>query len=89
MEIGHYCQSILHSLLLLEGTIVGGEMSHASEPSHVVEPTRVRTQRVLRARRRPTFETSTRVEDPDEVPVVPELTVPDVPPKHTPELEPE
>ncbi|KAG9450588.1 hypothetical protein H6P81_010553 [Aristolochia fimbriata] len=42
MEIGHYCQSILHSLPLLEGTIVGGEMSRGSEHSHVVKPTRDR-----------------------------------------------
>ncbi|KAG9458818.1 hypothetical protein H6P81_003326 [Aristolochia fimbriata] len=29
MEIGHYCQSVLHGLPLLEGVIVGGDVSHA------------------------------------------------------------
>ncbi|KAG9459290.1 hypothetical protein H6P81_003798 [Aristolochia fimbriata] len=83
MEIGHYCQSVLHNLPLLEGTIVGGEMSHAGEPSHVVEPTKDRAPRGRRARRRPTSETTkttTRVEDPDEVPVVAEPMVPDLSP---------
>ncbi|KAG9458309.1 hypothetical protein H6P81_002817 [Aristolochia fimbriata] len=89
MEIGHYCQPILHSLPLLEGTIVGGEMSYGGEPSHVVEPTRDRAQRGRCARCRPTSETTTHCEDPDEVPVVPEPTVPDLPPVQTPEPEPE
>ncbi|KAG9458379.1 hypothetical protein H6P81_002887 [Aristolochia fimbriata] len=89
MEIGHYCKSILHSLSLLEGTIVRGEMSHGGEPSHVVEPTRDRAQRGRRARRLPTSETTLRIEDPDELPVVPEPTVQDLPPVQTPEPEPE
>ncbi|KAG9447242.1 hypothetical protein H6P81_013370 [Aristolochia fimbriata] len=37
LEIGQYCQSVLHSLPLLEGAIVGEDESHAGEPSHVVE----------------------------------------------------
>ncbi|KAG9458858.1 hypothetical protein H6P81_003366 [Aristolochia fimbriata] len=45
LEIGHYCQSVLHSLPLLEGAIVGGDVSHAGEPSHVVEPARDRAPR--------------------------------------------
>ncbi|KAG9447274.1 hypothetical protein H6P81_013402 [Aristolochia fimbriata] len=89
MEIGHYCQSILHNLSLLEGTIIRGEMSHGGEPSHVVEPTRDRAQRERRARRRPTSETTLRVEDSDELQVVSEPTVPDLPPVQTPEHEPE
>ncbi|KAG9439391.1 hypothetical protein H6P81_019556 [Aristolochia fimbriata] len=89
MEIGHYCQSILHSLPLLEGTIVGGEMSHGGESSHVVESTRDRAQQGRRARRRPTSETTLRVEDPDELPVVPEPTLSNLPPVQTPEPEPE
>ncbi|KAG9451405.1 hypothetical protein H6P81_011370 [Aristolochia fimbriata] len=89
MEVGHYRQSILHSLPLLEGTIVGGDLSHGGEPSHVVEPTIDRAQRGRRARRRPTFETTLRVEDPDELLVVPEPTVLDLPPVQTPEPQPE
>ncbi|KAG9453176.1 hypothetical protein H6P81_006080 [Aristolochia fimbriata] len=89
MEIGHYCQSVLHSLPLLEGAIVGGDVSHAGEPSHVVEPARDRAPRSRRARRRPTAETTTRVEDSDEVPAVPEPTVPDLPPEQTPDPEPD
>ncbi|KAG9458889.1 hypothetical protein H6P81_003397 [Aristolochia fimbriata] len=81
MEIGHYCQSVLHSLPLLEGAIVGGDVSHAGEPSHVVEPARDRAPRGRRARRRPTAEMTTRVEDSDEVPAVLEPTVPDLPPE--------
>ncbi|KAG9453319.1 hypothetical protein H6P81_006223 [Aristolochia fimbriata] len=89
MEIGHYCQSVLHSLPLLEGAIVGGDVSHAGEPSHVVEPARDRAPRRRRARRRPTTETTTRVEDSDEVPAVSEPTVPDLPPEQTLDPEPD
>ncbi|KAG9450011.1 hypothetical protein H6P81_009976 [Aristolochia fimbriata] len=88
MEIGHYYQSVLHSLPLLEGAIVDGEVSHAGEPSHVVEQTRDRAPWERRPRRRPTSETTTRVEDPDEVPAAPEPMVQDLPPEQTPELEP-
>ncbi|KAG9458829.1 hypothetical protein H6P81_003337 [Aristolochia fimbriata] len=80
MEIGHYCQLILHSLPLLEGTIVGGDLSCGGEPSHVVEPTRDRAQWGRRTRRRPTSDTTLRVEDPDELPVLPKPMVPDLPP---------
>ncbi|KAG9458854.1 hypothetical protein H6P81_003362 [Aristolochia fimbriata] len=89
MEIGHYCQLVLHSFPLLEVTIVGEEMSHVDEPSHMVEPTRDRAPQGRHARRRPTSETTTRVEDPDEVPVVPEPMMLDLPPEQTPEREPE
>ncbi|KAG9458796.1 hypothetical protein H6P81_003304 [Aristolochia fimbriata] len=89
LEIGHYCQSVLHSLPLLEGAIVGGDVSHAGEPSHVVEPARDRAPRRRRARRRPTAETTTRVEDSDKVPAVPEPTVLDLPPEQTPDTEPD
>ncbi|KAG9440447.1 hypothetical protein H6P81_020612 [Aristolochia fimbriata] len=89
MEIGHYCQSVLHSLPLLEGAIVGGDVSHASETSHVVEPARDRAPQRRRARHWPTAETTTRVEDSDEVPAVPEPTVPDLPPEQTPDPEPD
>ncbi|KAG9453155.1 hypothetical protein H6P81_006059 [Aristolochia fimbriata] len=89
MDIGHYCQSVLHCLPLLEGAIVGGDVSHVGEPSHVVEPARDRAPRGRRARRRPTAETKTRVEDFDEVPAVLEPTVPDLPPEQTPDPEPD
>ncbi|KAG9458281.1 hypothetical protein H6P81_002789 [Aristolochia fimbriata] len=72
VEIGHYCQSILHSLPLLEGMIVGGDLS-----------------RGRRARRWSISETTLRVEDPDELPIISEPTVPDLLPVQTPELEPE
>ncbi|KAG9454910.1 hypothetical protein H6P81_007814 [Aristolochia fimbriata] len=49
-------------------------------PSHVVEPARDRAPRGHRARRRPTTEMTTRVEDSDEVLAVPKPTVPDLPP---------
>ncbi|KAG9440249.1 hypothetical protein H6P81_020414 [Aristolochia fimbriata] len=88
LEIGHYCQSVLHSLPLLEGAIVGGDESHAGEPSHVVEPARDRAPRRRRARRRPTAEMTTPVEDSDKVPAVPEPTVLDLPPQQTPDTEP-
>ncbi|KAG9444810.1 hypothetical protein H6P81_016150 [Aristolochia fimbriata] len=81
--------SILHSLPLLEGAIVDGDVSNAGEPSHMVEPTRDRAPRGRRARRWPTFETTTHVEDSDEVPAVPEPTVPDLPPEQTPKPEPD
>ncbi|KAG9444513.1 hypothetical protein H6P81_015853 [Aristolochia fimbriata] len=81
MEIGHYCQSVLHSLPLLEGAIVDGDVSHAGEPCHVVEPARDRAPRARRARHHPTVETTTPVEDSDEVPAVPEPMVPDLPPE--------
>ncbi|KAG9446500.1 hypothetical protein H6P81_012628 [Aristolochia fimbriata] len=63
LEIEHYCQSVLHSLPLLEGAIISGDVSHAAE-------------------------TTTRVEDSDEVPAVPEPTVLDLPPEQTPDTEP-
>ncbi|KAG9444956.1 hypothetical protein H6P81_016296 [Aristolochia fimbriata] len=80
MEIGHYCQSMLHSLPLLEGAIVDGDVSHVSEPSHVVEPAREHHGGVvqgvsLQLRRRLVSRT-------DEVPAVLEPTVPDLPPGH-------
>ncbi|KAG9446387.1 hypothetical protein H6P81_012515 [Aristolochia fimbriata] len=87
LEIRHYCQSVLHSLPLLEGAIVDRDVSHPGEPSHVVEPTRDRAPQGRRARRRPTAEMTTRVEDSDEVPAVPEPMVPDLLPGQT--LEPE
>ncbi|KAG9458305.1 hypothetical protein H6P81_002813 [Aristolochia fimbriata] len=89
MEIKHYCQSVLHSLPLLEGAIVDRDVLHASEPSHVVEPARDRAPRGRRARRRPTAEMTTRVEDSDEVPAVPEPMVHYLPPEQTPEAEPD
>ncbi|KAG9450276.1 hypothetical protein H6P81_010241 [Aristolochia fimbriata] len=46
MEIGHYCQSVLHSLPLLEGAIVGGDVSHAGR-----RPTGETTTSVSRTRR--------------------------------------
>ncbi|KAG9442184.1 hypothetical protein H6P81_018038 [Aristolochia fimbriata] len=88
LEIGQYCQSVLHSLPLLEGAHVGGDVSHAGEPSHVVEPARERAPRQRHARRRPTAQTTTRVEDSDEVPALPEPTVQDLPPEQTPDTEP-
>ncbi|KAG9457524.1 hypothetical protein H6P81_002032 [Aristolochia fimbriata] len=55
LEIGHYCQSVLHNLPLLEGAIVGETSHMPGEPSHVVEPPReIELQRRRRARRRPT-----------------------------------
>ncbi|KAG9446760.1 hypothetical protein H6P81_012888 [Aristolochia fimbriata] len=81
LEIGHYCQSVLHSLPLLEGAIVGGDVSHAGEPSHVVELARERAPRRCPARHRPTAETTTRVKDSDEVPAIPKHTVLDLPPE--------
>ncbi|KAG9454407.1 hypothetical protein H6P81_007311 [Aristolochia fimbriata] len=101
MEIGNYCQSILHSLPLLEGMIVGGDLSLGGEPSHVVEPTKGRTQQGRCARRQPTSEMTLRVEDPAELPVVSEPTVlelqaklplepqPELPPEPQPDLPPE
>ncbi|KAG9449362.1 hypothetical protein H6P81_009327 [Aristolochia fimbriata] len=89
MEIGHYCQSVLDSLSLLEGAIVDRDVPHAGELSHVVEPTRDRAPRGRRVRRRPTSETTTRVEDSDEVPSVSKSIVSDLPPKQTPEPEPD
>ncbi|KAG9458437.1 hypothetical protein H6P81_002945 [Aristolochia fimbriata] len=89
LEIRHYCQLVLHSLPLLERVIVDRDVSHAGESSHVVEPTRDKAPRGCRARRRPTAETTTHVEDFDEVPAVPEPTVPDLPPEQTPEPEPD
>ncbi|KAG9458618.1 hypothetical protein H6P81_003126 [Aristolochia fimbriata] len=89
LDIGHYCQSVLHSLPLLEGAIVDGDVSHAGEPSHVVEPARDRAPRERRARRWPTAEMTTRVESSDEVPAVLEPTVLDLPPEQTPDLEPD
>ncbi|KAG9458239.1 hypothetical protein H6P81_002747 [Aristolochia fimbriata] len=89
METGHYCQSVLHSLPLLEGAIVGGDVSHAGEPSHVVNPAKDRAPRGRRARRRPTVRRRLRVEDSDEVPAVPEPTVPDLSPEQTPDPEPD
>ncbi|KAG9450291.1 hypothetical protein H6P81_010256 [Aristolochia fimbriata] len=80
LEVGHYCQSVLHSLPLLEGAMVDGDVSHASEPSHMVEPARDRAPRGRCARRRPTAETTTRVEDSDEVRNVPKPTVLNLPP---------
>ncbi|KAG9450308.1 hypothetical protein H6P81_010273 [Aristolochia fimbriata] len=80
--------SVLHSLPLLEGEIVGGDVSHAGEPSQVVEPARDRAPRRRRARRWPTTETTTCVEDSDEVPAVPEPTELDLPPEQTPDTEP-
>ncbi|KAG9453161.1 hypothetical protein H6P81_006065 [Aristolochia fimbriata] len=77
LEIGHYCQSVLHSLPLLEGAIVGGDESHAE-----------RALRRRRARRRPTAEMTTRVKDSDEVLAVPEPTVLDLPPRQTRDTEP-
>ncbi|KAG9458380.1 hypothetical protein H6P81_002888 [Aristolochia fimbriata] len=47
-----------------------------------------RAPRQRRARRRPTAQTTTRVEDSDEVPAVPEPTVLDLPPEQTPDTEP-
>ncbi|KAG9458622.1 hypothetical protein H6P81_003130 [Aristolochia fimbriata] len=88
LEIGQYCQSVLHSLPLLEGAIVGGDESHAGEPSYVGEPARERAPRQRRARRRPTAQTTTRVEDYDEVPAVPESTVLHLPREQTPDTEP-
>ncbi|KAG9446692.1 hypothetical protein H6P81_012820 [Aristolochia fimbriata] len=87
LEIGYYCQSVLHSLPLLEGAIVGGDESHAGEPSHMVEPAKDRAPRRRRARHRPTAEMTTPVEDSDEVPAVPEPTVLDLPPQQTPDTE--
>ncbi|KAG9450574.1 hypothetical protein H6P81_010539 [Aristolochia fimbriata] len=82
------CRSVLHSLPLLEGAHVGGDVSHAGEPSLVVEPARERAPRQRRARRRPTAQTTTRVEDFDEVPAVLEPTMLDLPPEQTPDTEP-
>ncbi|KAG9458885.1 hypothetical protein H6P81_003393 [Aristolochia fimbriata] len=76
------------SLPLLEGAIVGGDESHASEPSYVGEPARERAPRQRRARRRPTAQMTTRVEDYDEVPAVPESTVLHLPREQTPDTEP-
>ncbi|KAG9450527.1 hypothetical protein H6P81_010492 [Aristolochia fimbriata] len=81
LEIRHYCQSVLQSLPLLEGAIVDRDVSHAGEPSHVVEPTRDRAPRGRRARRRPTAEMMIRVEDSDKVSAVPEPMVSNLPPK--------
>ncbi|KAG9439870.1 hypothetical protein H6P81_020035 [Aristolochia fimbriata] len=85
MEIETYCLSILHSFSLLDGMIVGGDLSHGSESSHVVEPTRDSVRHGHRGRHRPTSKATLHVE----VYIVPEHADPKLQRVQTPEPQPE
>ncbi|KAG9458906.1 hypothetical protein H6P81_003414 [Aristolochia fimbriata] len=91
LEVSRYCQSILHSLPLLEGTITRGDLSLSGETSHVIELNRDRQRKQgRRTRHVPTTKMTLHVKDLVEPLILQEPTiVPPIQPKHQPEQIPE